>query len=88
MPNSYTFLISLIFNRFFLLCAPAGMGLRDIDDSYTACSNRSQAGEKFLVSVLFKNGLVSGDATVALADDGSAEIEVLDVDVSSGNHRG
>ena len=51
--------------------------------SYVACFGRQQAGEKFLVSAVFGKGRVIGYAIAALADNGPAEIEILDVDTSS-----
>lgn len=51
--------------------------------SYDDCSDRQQAGEKFLVSLALKKGQVIGYAIAALAADSSAEIEILDVDTSS-----
>jgi hypothetical protein len=51
--------------------------------SYVTCFDRQQAGEKFLVSVVLGKGRVIGYAIAALADNGSAEIEILDVDTSS-----
>ena len=51
--------------------------------SYAACSDRQQAGERFLVFLVLKNGRVFGYLITALAANGSAEIEILDVDASS-----
>ncbi len=50
--------------------------------SYAACYDRQQAGERFLVSVVLKSSRVVGYAIAALAANGSADIEIIDVDAS------
>jgi hypothetical protein len=51
--------------------------------SYAACRDRQIAGERFLVSVTIENSRVIGYAIAVLTLEESAEIEIVDVDMSS-----
>jgi len=51
--------------------------------SYAACHERQIAGERFLVSVTIEGSRVIGYAIAVLSTDASAEIEIVDVDMSS-----
>lgn len=53
-------------------------------DCYVDCRDRLTAGENLLISVIIEGSRVIGFAIAALTGDGSATIEIVDVDRSSG----
>jgi hypothetical protein len=57
-------------------------------DCYVNCRERLTAGENLLISVIIEGSRVIGFAIAALTGDGSATIEIVDVDRYSGRSSG